>query len=76
MKMLVCPLIMFVYAGLYALFAFREPPAAVDHFFRIPSFMVFFDGPHRVRNGRLVIAGILALGSLITLWRFVAAGWI
>lgn len=54
-------LIMTLAAALYILFAFREPPAAIAHFFPIPVVTVFFRPEHRVKYGRLAIGALLLL---------------
>ncbi len=47
---------------LYLVFAFREPPAGIAHFFCIPAFFVFFPEHSRVKLGRIT-AGVLLTGS-------------
>ena len=54
-------LLMTLVAALYVLFAFREPPAAIAHFFPIPVVTVFFRPEHRVKYGRLAIGALLLL---------------
>jgi hypothetical protein len=48
---------------LYLVFAFREPPAAIAHFFPIPIVSVFFAPERRTKLGRITIGALLiALG--------------
>jgi hypothetical protein len=52
-------LLMLTLSGLYIVFAFREPPAAIAHLFPIPIVAVFFRPEHRVKYGRLMIGALL-----------------
>jgi hypothetical protein len=54
-------LVMLVMSALYIVFAFREPPAAIAHYFQIPVVAVFFRPEHRVKYGRLTIGVLLLL---------------
>jgi hypothetical protein len=46
---------------LYLVFAYREPPKAVEHLFRIPAIFVFFPERNRTRIGRLSAGALLVL---------------
>jgi hypothetical protein len=55
--------LLFIVPGiLYLVFAFREPPAAIAHFFRIPAVFVLFPAESRVKLGRIA-AGVLLTAS-------------
>jgi hypothetical protein len=42
-------------------FAYREPPKAVEHFFRIPAIFVFLPEHNRTRIGRLSAGALLVV---------------
>jgi hypothetical protein len=61
-------LLMTLVAVLYIVFAFREPPEAIAHFFPVPLVTVFFRPEHRMKYGRLAIGALLLLlGPLCSL---------
>jgi hypothetical protein len=47
--------------ALYVVFAFRSPPAAVEHWFRVPAVFVFFPAESRVKLGRITLGVALLL---------------
>ena len=59
--MFLCALVVIVQGVFYFVFAFRDPPRAVEHFFRIPSIFVFFPENSRARLGRITL-GVLCAG--------------
>jgi hypothetical protein len=52
---------MVVFGALYIVFAFHKPPAAIDHWFRVPVIAVFLPEGQRVKVGRIVIGSLLIL---------------
>ena len=54
-------IILYVVGGLYILFAFKNPPKAIEHFFKIPAIFVFLPEKMQVPAGRIA-AGILIIG--------------
>jgi hypothetical protein len=55
--------VLFMFVGiLYVVFAYREPPDAVAHFFTIPAAFVFFPKEHRGKLGRITV-GVLILAA-------------
>lgn len=63
--------------ALYIVFAYREPPRAIEHFFRIPSLFIFFPEHNRVRLGRISLGPLLGLGGAVmigkAIYRFLLA---
>jgi len=57
----ICAIVVIVEGVFYFVFAFRDPPRGVEHFFRIPSIFVFFPENSRVRLGRIT-CGVLCAG--------------
>ncbi len=51
-------LIFIVFGVAYIVFAYRDPPKAIEHFFSVPAIFVFFPEHSRVRLGRIT-AGVL-----------------
>jgi hypothetical protein len=62
--------VFFVLIGvLYIVFAYREPPEAVAHFFKIPAACIFFPKERRVKLGRVTVGVLmLALGVGVGWW--------
>src|SRR5262245_15909017 len=57
--------LLFVAIGvLYLVFAFRDPPEAIAHFFTIPAAFAFFLKEHRVKLGRISV-GVLIIAAAI-----------
>jgi hypothetical protein len=49
---------------LYIVFAYREPPAAVAHLFKIPAAFVFFAEERRVKLGRIAVGALLIAAGI------------
>jgi|WetSurMetagenome_2_1015567.scaffolds.fasta_scaffold14207_4 hypothetical protein len=47
--------IMAVYGALCILFAFRKPPEAVEHFFKVPGIFAFLPGRWVMPAGRIFV---------------------
>jgi hypothetical protein len=56
-------LILIIMGFLYIVFAYRDPPEAVRHFFLIPSIFVFFAEENRVKLGRVTTGAFLVLSG-------------
>jgi hypothetical protein len=57
-----------IVGALYILFAFREPPEAIAHFFRVPVIAVFFPHEKRLKLGRLTFGALLIfMGPILAL---------
>jgi hypothetical protein len=59
--LLVISLIFIVVGCLYVVFAFRDPPKAIDHFFSVPAIFGFFPEHNRVRLGRITMGVLIAV---------------
>jgi hypothetical protein len=56
-------LLLIVFGILHIVFAFREPPKAIAHWFRVPIVFVFFAPERRAKLGRITVGAFLvALG--------------
>jgi hypothetical protein len=60
-----------LYGIAYLAFAFREPPAALASFFRVPFFFAFFPAEGRMKYGRLTIGVLCILTPVIVAYRIV-----
>lgn len=62
-------LLLWAFGALYIVFAYREPPRAIDHFFRIPAVFIFLPEHSRVRLGRITVGAVLFLGGAVMVVR-------
>jgi hypothetical protein len=62
--------LVFIIPGIfYLVFAYRDPPRAIEHFFRVDSLFIFFPEHNRVRIGRTVTGAFLVLfGVVMVVW--------
>ena len=62
--------LIFITIGVFCIvFAYRDPPASIDHWFRIPAIFIFFPEHNRVRLGRLTLGGLLVLAGIVDVIR-------
>ncbi len=61
---LVLALAFVLYGTTYLAFAFRDPPAVLERWFRVPSLFVFLPDAHRMRIGRLTVGMLYILTPL------------
>jgi hypothetical protein len=69
MSIVIFALILFASGSSYVFFAYRDPPPAIEHWFRIPAIFAFFPEHDRVRAGRLTVGALLLLAAVMTLAR-------
>lgn len=62
-------LLLWTFGAFYIRFAYREPPKAIDHFFRIPAVFIFFPEHNRQRLGRLTAGALLILAGVVIVGR-------
>jgi hypothetical protein len=77
--MIFAALIVFIIPGIFSIrYAFRSPPEAIDHFFRVPAIFIFFPEHNRLRLGRMTVGVFLLLvgiGSLLRELYHLIFGW-
>jgi len=49
---------------LYIVFAFKEPPEGVRHFFRVPAIFIFLPDRYVLPAGRFLV-GVLLIGTAV-----------
>jgi hypothetical protein len=69
MSMFVMSFLFLITGALYLVFAYREPPKAIEHFFRIPAIFTFFPEPNRVKLGRIAAGALLVVAGVGELLR-------
>ena len=57
--------ILFATGIFYIVFAYREPPKAIDHLFRIDAIFIFLPERNRVRIGRLTTGALILLAGVV-----------
>jgi hypothetical protein len=67
--MIVFELVLFVFGVFYVVFAYRAPPKAIDHLFRIDAVFLLFPEHKRVRLGRLTMGALICVGSVVAIVR-------
>ena len=66
--MILSALIVLILPGIfYIRYAFRRPPEAIDHFFRIPAIFIFLPEHNRVKLGRIAVGAFLLLVGIASL---------
>lgn len=60
----------FIITGVfYVVFAYRDPPKAIDHLFRIDAIFLFFPEHNRVRLGRITMGVLIGLAGIVMAMR-------
>lgn len=60
-----------LYGIAYLAFAFREPPAALATFFRVPSIFVFVPDESRMKYGRVTVGLLFIVVPFVVAYRVV-----
>jgi hypothetical protein len=71
MGSLIIALLSFAYGALYVVFAFKEPPAAIQSFFKVPSIFIFLPDRHVLRAGRITLGALFILTPFIIAYRVI-----